>query len=51
MRKTQFQEVTNTFSVLMSPWHTLRSWDWATACSSWKVIQCCKRQCKVQGQR
>ena len=48
MRKTQFQEVTSTFSVLMSPWHTLRSWHWATACSSWNVIQCCRGRCKCR---
>ena len=33
-RKTQFQEVTSTFSQVMSPWHTPAPCAWATASSS-----------------
>ena len=41
MSTAQLQDVTSTFSHLMSPWHTPRACAWATACSSWQEIQSC----------
>ena len=44
MSTAQLQDVTSTFSHLMSPWHTPRACAWATACSSWQEIQSCTAQ-------
>jgi len=40
-RKTQFQDVTSTFSQVMSPWHTPAPCAWATASSSWYATHSC----------